>query len=178
MSEFLKTLAGVVLGAAIAAGGAIYAQTIAGQSAAELAQSQAIAALRMEAYKDFANAQAVAIRESVIPPKQAPLPARTGTTTETNGGTQEVDGDPQQVSLTNDEKLRQAATRLALFAPAEVVRAVAKFTKDFKPRGRCGHNESDRAMYGTIRSGLLKDASDTVSDSDLAMAIFACTLPE
>ena len=105
--------------------------------------------MQRSAYEDFAKAQAVWIHQ-----------------------------DPNKASESTRLALRDASTRIAIFAPADVVRAVARYTRESEKRRACSPLESDVAMYQSIRQGIGVAGSEPVSNNDLVMVIFGCESQE
>jgi hypothetical protein len=69
-------------------------------------------------------------------------------------------------------KIRDAAFRIGIFSPPEVVKALAAFTRD-NHDGACVNSPNDIALYQTMRR---QASAQAVSDEDIAMALFGCRL--
>jgi hypothetical protein len=69
-------------------------------------------------------------------------------------------------------KIRDAALRIVVFSPTEVVEAVAAFTRDHHPP-ECGAitPQSDIDAYKKMRRQI---RGDGISDDDIVMALFGC----
>lgn len=88
-------------------------------------------------------------------------------------------------------KIRDAAFRIVVFSPAEVVRALAEFVEQSRDRKECDITRADIAVYQILRRQNLQSDyisikrgpitgevsnPDPVSDRDVAMALFGCNL--
>lgn len=71
-------------------------------------------------------------------------------------------------------RIRQASIRIAVTAPSPVVVNVANFIREAAPRTPCVKAEGDLAMYRSIRSDLLEESENELSNADLAMVLFGC----
>jgi hypothetical protein len=70
-------------------------------------------------------------------------------------------------------KIRDAAFRIVIFSPAELVRALAAFVEE-NHKEECETTEADLTLYRSIRRHV--SSSDHVSNQDIAMALFGCKL--
>jgi hypothetical protein len=88
-------------------------------------------------------------------------------------------------------KIRDAAFRIVVFSPAEVVGALAEFVEQSRDRKECDITRADIAVYQILRRQNLQSDyisikrghitgevsnPDPVSDRDVAMALFGCKL--
>jgi len=88
-------------------------------------------------------------------------------------------------------KIRDAAFRIVVFSPPEVVKALAEFVEQSRDRKECDITSADIAVYQILRqrnlqpdyistkraqiTGEVSDP-DPVSNRDVAMALFGCKL--
>lgn len=103
--------------------------------------------IQLSAYADFAKAQAAWQRA-------------------------EWEDDESQKKATRRDanlKIRDAAFRIVIFSPAEVVRALAAFMEENHSEV-CSTSQADLALYQSIR----RQTSDDVSNRDIALALFGC----
>ena len=70
-------------------------------------------------------------------------------------------------------KIQDAAFRIVIFSPSEVVKAFAAFVQE-KQNQECNTTKSDLAIYQKMRRQTL--GKDDISDQDIAMALFGCKL--
>lgn len=70
-------------------------------------------------------------------------------------------------------KIQDAAFRIVIFSPSEVVKAFAAFVQE-NHNQECGPTRTDLAVYQKMRRQTLGD--DNISDQDIAMALFGCKL--
>ena len=80
---------------------------------------------------------------------------------------------------THDEdarsKIRDAAFRIVVFSPAEVVQALTTFLKSTAP-SPCHSTKAEIELYQGIRRQALGGDAGIISDGDMAMALFGCQL--
>jgi hypothetical protein len=69
-------------------------------------------------------------------------------------------------------KIRDAAFRIAIFSPDDVVKAFAAFIRE-KHREDCAASPADLAVYQTLRARV---SDKNVPNEDMAMVLFGCTL--
>lgn len=119
--------------------------------------------IQMAAYADFAKAQAAWQRaqQAEDDARKKPKP-----------------GDARKNPVIEDAKLkiRDAAFRIVMFSPADVVEAWAAFTREDHPEA-CAPvpSQADLAVYRSMRRQVRHDA---VADADVVMALFGCRLTE
>jgi oligoribonuclease (3'-5' exoribonuclease) len=70
-------------------------------------------------------------------------------------------------------KIQDAAFRIVIFSPSEVVKAFAAFVQE-NHNQECAPTRTGLAVYQTMRRQTL--SSDNISDEDIAMALFGCKL--
>jgi hypothetical protein len=108
--------------------------------------------LQLSAYSDFAKAQAALQRAEL----------------------KESESEKKAATEDANLKIRDAAFRIVIFSPAEVVRAFAAFVEE-KHKEECDISAADMAVYRSIRR---LTSSDDVSNRDIAMSLFACKMKE
>lgn len=107
--------------------------------------------IQQTAHADFAKAQAVwqrALREQDESKKKAAI-------------------------LDAHLKIQDAAFRIVIFSPSEVVKAFAAYVQENQNQ-ECGTTRGDLAIYQKMRRQIL--GKDDISDQDVAMALFGCKL--
>jgi hypothetical protein len=76
-------------------------------------------------------------------------------------------------------RIRDAAFRIVVFSPPDVVRALAAFVEQSGDREECNTTDADIALYQIVRRQNTRQASNSnydVSNQDVAMALFGCKL--
>jgi len=70
-------------------------------------------------------------------------------------------------------KIRDAAFRIAIFGPDDLVKSVSKYFAE-NQRGNCTNSAADIAVYQTMRAKAQNSDLD-VPAQDMAMVLFGCT---
>jgi hypothetical protein len=142
-------LAAGVLGALVGGGVQYYATR-------SLETEKQLLQIQLGAYADFAKAQAALQR------------ARS----------QENEATRRQQIEDANLKIRDAAFRVVIFSPVEVVEKLATLTKDLGPQPPepCHLPSTDIALYQSMRGQALGTSAGRIEPADIAMALFVCQL--
>ena len=78
-----------------------------------------------------------------------------------------------------DLKGRQVLGRIGVYGDENVVRAVATWVRSFEETKPCTTKgwKDDIAVYQSMRSNLITEGEQAVSDTDLSVVIFGCAEP-
>ena len=113
--------------------------------------------IQLSAYADFAKAQAAWQR----------------------AGAETDDAKRKEAIRDSSLRIRDAAFRIVVFSPPEVVRALAAFVQQSGDREECNTTDTDIALYQIVRRQNTRQVSESdhdVSNQDVAMALFGCKL--
>ena len=72
-------------------------------------------------------------------------------------------------------KIRDAAFRIVVFSSTELVQTLTTFMKSTEP-GKCHSSRAEMALYQNMRRQTLGAGAGSISDADMAMALFGCQL--